>query len=48
MGKPIRRIQSVGSGIRDLGKMGWSGSDVVCAVCFAALPSEEKVSMRGA
>ena len=44
----ISRMQSVGSGIQDLSRMDWSGPEVVCTVCFAALPNKGKISMGGA
>ena len=45
-GKPISRLQSMGVGLSDLIKMGWNSPDMVCAVCFTALPSEEKAVAR--
>jgi hypothetical protein len=47
LGKPITRLQSAGDGIQDLIQMGWNGPTTLCAVCFAALPEDEKVAMRG-
>ena len=45
-GKPISRLQSMGVGFSDLIRMNWNGLDVVCAVCFTALPKEEKAVAR--
>ena len=42
LGKPITRLQSMGVGLPDLIRVGWSGPDAVCSVCFAALPDEER------
>ena len=45
-GKPVSRLQSMGVGLPDLIKMNWNGPDVVCTVCFAALPDEERAVAR--
>ena len=45
-GKPLSRIQSLGVGLPDLANMGWSGPDVVCVACSAALPREERAATR--
>ena len=46
IGRPISRLQSMGVGFFDLIKMNWNGPDVVCSVCFAALPDEERAVAR--
>ena len=42
IGKPIVRMVSMGTGLSELRQMGWGNPDVVCAICFAALPVGEK------
>ena len=46
IGKPISRLQSMGVGLSDFIKMNWHGPDVVCSVCFAALPDEGRAVAR--
>ena len=45
IGKPIVRMASMGTGLPELRQMGWGGPDVVCAICLAAFPVEEKETL---
>ena len=42
LGRPFRRLHSTGDGIASLTRMGWSGAETLCKVCFASLPEVER------